>query len=54
MILTDGLWRELFGADPAAVGRTLRLTGQEFTIVGILPATSRSATPTPASGCRWR
>jgi putative ABC transport system permease protein len=37
VLLTDGLWRELFGADPAAVGRTLRLTGQEFTIVGILP-----------------
>ncbi len=37
MLLTDGLWRELFGGDPAAVGRTLRLTGREFTIVGILP-----------------
>lgn len=37
VLLTDGLWRELFGADPSAVGRTLRLTGQEFTIVGILP-----------------
>ena len=37
VILTDGLWRELFGGDPAAVGRTLRLTGRTFTIVGVLP-----------------
>ena len=37
VILTDGLWRELFGADPTAIGRTLRVTGREFTIVGILP-----------------
>ena len=36
-ILSDGLWRELFGGDPAAVGRTLRVTGREFTIVGVLP-----------------
>ena len=37
VILTDGLWRELFGADPAVIGRTLRMSGREFTIVGILP-----------------
>ena len=37
IILTDGLWRELFGGDPAAVGRTLRVTGRDFTIVGVLP-----------------
>jgi predicted permease len=37
VILTDGLWRELFGADPAVIGRTLSLSGRDFTIVGILP-----------------
>jgi predicted permease len=37
VILTDGLWRELFGADPVAIGRTLRLNGRDCTIVGILP-----------------
>jgi putative ABC transport system permease protein len=37
IILTDGLWRELFGADPTIIGRTLLLTGREFTIIGILP-----------------
>jgi putative ABC transport system permease protein len=37
VILSDGLWRELYGGDPTAIGRTLRLTGREFTIVGVLP-----------------
>ena len=37
VILSDGLWRELYGGDPAAVGRTLRVTGRDFTIVGVLP-----------------
>ena len=37
IILSDGLWRDLSGGDPAIVGRTLRLTGRDFTIVGILP-----------------
>ena len=37
IILSDGFWRELFGGDPAAVGRTLRVTGRDFTIVGVFP-----------------
>ncbi len=37
IMLTDGLWRELYGGDPTAIGRTLRVTGREYTIVGILP-----------------
>ena len=37
IILSDGLCREMYSGDPAAVGRTLRVTGREFTIVGVLP-----------------
>jgi predicted permease len=37
VILSDGLWRELYGADPAAVGRRLRLNDRNLTIVGVLP-----------------
>ena len=37
IVLSDGLWRELFGADPSVIGRTLRVTGREHTIVGVLP-----------------
>jgi hypothetical protein len=36
-ILSDGLWRRKFGANPAVVGGTLLLDRQPYTIVGILP-----------------
>ncbi|PYT97567.1 MAG: hypothetical protein DMG38_19100 [Acidobacteria bacterium] len=37
MILTDGVWRSQFGANPGITGQTVRLNGNEFTIVGVLP-----------------
>jgi putative ABC transport system permease protein len=37
-VLTDGFWRREFGADPAAVGRTLVLDGRTYTIGGVMPA----------------
>jgi len=37
IILTDGLWRRQFGANPSIVGQTARLNGNNFTIVGVLP-----------------
>ena len=36
-ILTHELWTRRFGADPALVGRTLRMNGEATTVVGILP-----------------
>jgi putative ABC transport system permease protein len=36
IVLTDGLWRELYGGDPSVVGRVIRLSGRDLTIVGIL------------------
>jgi len=38
VVLSDGFWRSRMGADPQAVGRTLRLDGQAATVVGVLPA----------------
>jgi putative ABC transport system permease protein len=37
VVLTHGLWMSAFGGAPDAVGRTLTLAGQSFTIVGVLP-----------------
>ena len=37
VILTDAFWRSKLGADPHAVGRTLRLDGQPALVVGVLP-----------------
>jgi predicted permease len=37
VILSHALWQQLYGGDPSAIGRELRLDGVPFTIVGIMP-----------------
>jgi len=36
-VISDSLWRTRFGAARDAVGRTLRLNGEPFTVVGVMP-----------------
>jgi putative ABC transport system permease protein len=36
-IISDGLWREGFGGDAGAIGKTLHLDRNAFTIVGVAP-----------------
>lgn len=37
-ILSHDFWRSHFGGDPKAVGAKINLTGQPFTVVGVMPA----------------
>ncbi|HET7584258.1 MAG TPA: ABC transporter permease [Gemmatimonadaceae bacterium] len=37
VVLSDGLWRRLFAAQPSAVGSTMQLNGEPYRIVGIMP-----------------
>src|SRR5579864_3146316 len=36
VILSDGLWRDLFGRDPHVLGRQVRLDAESYTIVGVM------------------
>jgi putative ABC transport system permease protein len=45
VVLSEGLWRTRFSGDPTLVGRTIRLDGQPFTVVGIVPAASEVLAP---------
>lgn len=36
-MLSDGMWQQRFGADPAVVGQSLMLDGDTYTVVGVLP-----------------
>ena len=36
-VLGYGEWQKRFGGDPSAVGRTLTINGQAFTILGVMP-----------------
>lgn len=38
IVLSDALWRRRFNADPAIVGRTIRLDQTPFHVVGVMPA----------------
>ncbi len=37
-VIGHGLWRRNFGADPTVIGRTVRLNGYGFTVVGVAPS----------------
>jgi putative ABC transport system permease protein len=36
-LVSHRLWQRRFGSDPAALGRTLTLDGQSFTVIGVMP-----------------
>jgi putative ABC transport system permease protein len=38
VVLSHGLWTRRFGADPAILGREVRLGGRPHTVVGVMPA----------------
>src|SRR4029079_16293036 len=41
VVLSHALWRTQFSGDPRIVGRTIRLSGSAFTIVGVMPPAFR-------------
>ncbi len=38
VILSHGMWEQLYAGDKSAIGRELRISGQPFKIVGVMPA----------------
>src|SRR5262244_110634 len=45
-VISDGLWRRAYGADPKVLGRTIRIDNDPFTIIGVLPRGFRHPGPT--------
>src|SRR5690349_9698709 len=37
VLLSEGLWRRRFGADPGVVGQAIPINGQSATVIGIMP-----------------
>ena len=37
VVLSDGLWRRAFGADPAILGRRIKVDGTDRTVIGVMP-----------------
>lgn len=41
VLLSEGLWRQTFHADPAIVGKAVKVSGKLYTVVGVMPASFR-------------
>ena len=57
VMISDSLWRSVFAADRGVVGRTIRLSGRDFEVIGILPEdfvgptfTAQALTPLNVTG----
>ena len=38
VMLGRTMWEQEFGSDPAVLGRTVRINGHDFTVIGVAPA----------------
>lgn len=56
VLLSHGTWRDQFGGDRGVIGRTIRLDGSTYIVVGVMPHRSsfHSSWRIGSSGFRWR
>ena len=38
VVMSHRLWTRAFGSDPGVVGRPIRLSGRQYTVLGVMPA----------------
>ena len=41
VLIGESLWRRRFGGDASVIGKTLKMSGESFTVVGVMPMTFR-------------
>jgi len=42
VVITDGLWKRRFGADPNLIGKSILINGASFTAIGVMPPAFQS------------
>jgi len=47
VVLSEGLWRDRFASDRSIIGRTITLTGEPFTVIGVFAAGPQTILPSP-------
>ena len=53
VVLSDRFWRTEFGGHPDVIGRTVKLSDEAYTIVGVMPATASVASWTGMASEVW-
>jgi putative ABC transport system permease protein len=48
VVLSNGVWQRRFAADPAIIGRSVRLDAEPFEVIGVLPASFEPRVLAPA------
>ncbi|HLK21703.1 MAG TPA: ABC transporter permease [Bryobacteraceae bacterium] len=38
ILLSEGVWKRRYGADPAIIGKTIQMSARTYTVVGVMPA----------------
>jgi putative ABC transport system permease protein len=44
-VISDGLWKRRFGANPQVIGQSVQLNGEACTIIGVMPASFNFPSP---------
>jgi putative ABC transport system permease protein len=50
VLISHALWVDQFGADKSILGRTVNLSGNPYTIIGVMPASFRFPVTSPENG----
>jgi predicted permease len=53
VILSYGVWQRRFGADPRVIGQSVTLSGESYTVVGVMPANFQLPVRTEFSAQLW-
>src|SRR5262249_17829348 len=53
VVLSDRFWRTEFGGNAGVIGRTVRLSDEPYTIVGIMPTDASVESWSPMAGDLW-
>jgi putative ABC transport system permease protein len=50
VLISHALWVDQFGSDPSIVGRSIKLSGDLYTVIGVMPASFRFPVTEPQNG----
>jgi putative ABC transport system permease protein len=54
VVLSYGLWQQMFAGDPGVLGQDVRLSGVQHSIVGVMPQGFEAETPSPGLEQNYR